>query len=110
MQFGNWRSLKGYRLEKKSDDTYRLINARFNVAGRLKFAMSAYWRLGLLHTTQAQNEHVRRGFQKSARCCCHLRRSSYRRNSRIHLPPDSISMACFHLLGETQSAWCCGKT
>jgi hypothetical protein len=24
--------LEGYRLEKKSDDTYRLINARFNVA------------------------------------------------------------------------------
>jgi len=24
--------LEGYRLEKKSDDSYRLINARFNVA------------------------------------------------------------------------------
>ena len=24
--------LEGYRLEKKDDDTYRLINARFNVA------------------------------------------------------------------------------
>ena len=24
--------LEGYRLEKKSDDTYRLINARFSVA------------------------------------------------------------------------------
>ena len=24
--------LEGYRLEKKNDDTYRLINAKFNVA------------------------------------------------------------------------------
>jgi len=38
--------LEGYRLEKKSDDTYRLINARFNVAGRLKFAHVCLLALG----------------------------------------------------------------
>jgi hypothetical protein len=31
LQCGGWLS-KGYRLEKKGDDSYRLINARFNVA------------------------------------------------------------------------------
>ena len=33
LQCGGWLSLaEGYRLEKKGDDSYRLINARFNVA------------------------------------------------------------------------------
>jgi hypothetical protein len=31
MQF-ELAKLEGYRLEKKDDDSYRLINARFNVA------------------------------------------------------------------------------
>lgn len=29
---GGWLKLEGYRLEKKGDDSYHLINARFNVA------------------------------------------------------------------------------
>ena len=59
MQIRQLAKLEGYRLEKKDDDSYRLINARFNVAVYLLDGVSLEKIVEFLERRTSQGKRAR---------------------------------------------------